>query len=32
MFVGLVELGVLGATLDALFVRIGHKLVHWEQA
>jgi NitT/TauT family transport system permease protein len=32
MFVGLVELGVLGATLDAIFVRIGHKLVHWEQA
>lgn len=32
MFVGLVELGVLGATLDALFVRLGRRLVHWEQA
>jgi NitT/TauT family transport system permease protein len=32
MFVGLVELGVLGATLDSIFVCIGHKLVHWEQA
>jgi NitT/TauT family transport system permease protein len=32
MFVGLVELGVLGATLDAIFVWIGHKLVHWDQA
>lgn len=31
MFVGLVELGVLGATLDALFVRLGRRLVHWEQ-
>lgn len=32
MFVGLVQLGVLGATLDALFVWIGRKVVHWEQA
>lgn len=31
MFVGLVELGILGASLDALFVWIGHRLVHWEQ-
>lgn len=30
MFVGLVELGVLGATLDAVFVWIGYRLVHWE--
>lgn len=32
MFVGLIELGVLGALLDAFFVRVGRKLVHWEQA
>jgi len=32
MFVGLIELGVLGALLDALFVWIGRRLVHWEQA
>ncbi|MGJ5202871.1 ABC transporter permease [Bradyrhizobium sp. HKCCYLR20261] len=32
MFVGLIELGVLGATLDTLFVWIGRQLIHWEQA
>ena len=32
MFVGLIELGILGATLDALFVWIGRRLIHWEQA
>jgi NitT/TauT family transport system permease protein len=32
MFVGLIELGVLGALLDAFFVFAGRKLVHWEQA
>ncbi|ABQ34722.1 ABC transporter permease [Bradyrhizobium sp. BTAi1] len=32
MFVGLIELGVLGATLDTLFVWLGRRLIHWEQA
>jgi NitT/TauT family transport system permease protein len=32
MFVGLVELGVLGALLDAGFVQISRRLVHWDQA
>lgn len=32
MIVGLVELGVLGASLDALFVRLGRRVVHWESA
>lgn len=32
MFVGLVELGVLGALLDYFFVVISRKLIHWEQA
>jgi ABC-type nitrate/sulfonate/bicarbonate transport system permease component len=32
MFVGLVELGVLGGLLDYCFLRIGRRLVHWEQA
>lgn len=32
MFVGLIELGVLGALLDAFFVLVGRRLVHWEQA
>ncbi len=32
MFVGLVELGVLGGLLDYAFVRISRKLVHWEGA
>ena len=30
MFVGLVELGILGALLDTFFVIIGKKLLHWE--
>lgn len=30
MFVGLIELGILGALLDFLFVIMGRKLVHWE--
>lgn len=32
MFVGLIQLGVLGAALDALFVWIGRKVVHWDHA
>ena len=32
MFVGLIELGVLGASLDTLFVWLGRRLIHWEQA
>jgi NitT/TauT family transport system permease protein len=32
MFVGLIELGLLGATLDYLFVALSRRLVHWEQA
>jgi hypothetical protein len=28
---GLVELGILRASLDALFVWIGHRLVHEEE-
>ena len=31
MFVGLIELGVLGASLDFVFLAISRKLVHWEQ-
>lgn len=31
MFVGLIELGILGALLDLLFVSISRHLVHWEQ-
>ena len=31
MFVGLIELGILGALLDQFFVIVGNKLVHWEQ-
>jgi NitT/TauT family transport system permease protein len=31
MFVGLVELGLLGAALDFIFVFLGRRLVHWEQ-
>lgn len=31
MFVGLIELGILGAMLDLVFVTISNKLVHWEQ-
>ncbi len=30
MFVGLVELGILGGLLDYVFVRISRRLVHWE--
>ncbi len=30
MFVGLVELGVLGGLLDYCFVRISRRVVHWE--
>ncbi|MEH0833661.1 ABC transporter permease [Pectobacterium cacticida] len=30
MFVSLIELGVLGALLDAAFVYIGRKIIHWE--
>jgi NitT/TauT family transport system permease protein len=30
MFVGLIELGILGALLDLLFVSISRWLVHWE--
>ena len=32
MFVGLIELGILGALLDTAFVWLGRWLVHWEQA
>lgn len=32
MFVGLIELGVLGAMLDAFFVYVGAKVVHWQSA
>ncbi len=32
MFVGLVQLGVLGALLDYFFVVVSRKLIHWEQA
>lgn len=32
MFVGLILLGVLGALLDQVFLRLGRRLVHWEQA
>ena len=31
MFVGLIELGVLGASLDFFFVMVSRRLVHWEQ-
>ena len=32
MFVGLIELGILGALLDTVFVFISRRLVHWESA
>lgn len=32
MFVGLIELGLLGAFLDALFVYLGTRVVHWDSA
>ena len=31
MFVGLIELGILGALLDFCFVQASRRLVHWEQ-
>lgn len=31
MFVGLIELGLLGALLDAVFAALGRRVVHWEQ-
>ncbi|MBF0276747.1 MAG: ABC transporter permease [SAR324 cluster bacterium] len=30
MFVGLIELGILGALLDFIFVTMSRKIVHWE--
>jgi len=30
MFVSLIELGMLGALLDAVFVALGRRLIHWE--
>ena len=32
MFVGLIELGVLGALLDLTFLAISRRLVHWEHS
>lgn len=32
MFVGLIELGLLGAALDWFFVSLGRRIVHWEQS
>ena len=32
MFVGLVELGVLGGLLDYAFLQLSRRVVHWEQA
>ena len=32
MFVGLIELGILGALLDSGFVMLSKKVVHWEDA
>lgn len=32
MFVGLIELGVLGALLDAVFVTLSRRVVHWDDA
>jgi ABC-type nitrate/sulfonate/bicarbonate transport system permease component len=31
MFVGLIELGILGALLDLFFVSLSRRFVHWEQ-
>lgn len=31
MFALLIELGILGALMDALIHRIGRRLVHWQQ-
>jgi hypothetical protein len=30
MFVGLIELGLLGAMLDLCFLQLSRRLVHWE--
>jgi NitT/TauT family transport system permease protein len=32
MFVGLIELGLLGALVDTMFVLVSRWLIHWEQA
>jgi ABC-type nitrate/sulfonate/bicarbonate transport system permease component len=32
MFVGLIELGLLGSLLDVLFLQLSRRLVHWEQS
>lgn len=32
MFVGLIELGLLGALLDLCFLQLSRRLVHWEQS
>jgi NitT/TauT family transport system permease protein len=32
MFVGLIELGILGALVDTAFVLMSRRLIHWEQA
>lgn len=32
MFVGLIELGLLGAFVDTVFVWLSRRLIHWEQA
>ena len=32
MFVGLIQLGILGALLDAFFVYASRRIVHWEDA
>jgi len=32
MFVGLIELGILGALVDTAFVLLSRWLVHWEQS
>lgn len=32
MFVGLIELGLLGAAVDTVFVTLSRRLIHWEQA
>jgi NitT/TauT family transport system permease protein len=32
MFVGLVELGILGALLDFFFLSLSRRVVHWEQS
>lgn len=31
MFVGLIELGLLGAFVDTVFVWLSRRLIHWEQ-